>query len=289
MISTVQWFLNLLVTVNKIAVDKAVLWSTVRDELTRIKNSFVENIHTMSNISYPIFIIIAEFFISNLINPQHNFSDKLGRKKSRNVCQNAYFPCLQGIRMGRSTREEQKTDVWSAKKKIHKSEKKFNALLQILFLKDIFTRIPCLSYESLKGIILSDFTFKEGHPWFSNVPVKYLNDHRGQRTQRICLLNVVMLCKKSQNLRLHVIVNMCGNSAQMPLHNNSWKPEYSISTKVLNKTLIFLQYKTACKQIVQHWFCKSTIVNWALTSLQGRIQDLSEGGARFFRNKRIHN
>jgi len=60
-------------------------------------------------------------------------------------------------------------------------------------------------------------------------------------------------------------------------------------TKVLNKTLIFLQYKTACKQIVQHWFCKSTFVNWALPSLQGRIQDLSEGGARFFRNKRIHN
>ena len=35
----------------------------------------------------------------------------LGRKKSRNMCQNALFPCLQGIRMRRSTKEEQKTDA----------------------------------------------------------------------------------------------------------------------------------------------------------------------------------
>ena len=35
----------------------------------------------------------------------------LGRKKSRNMCQKAFFPCLQGIRMRRSTSEEQKTDV----------------------------------------------------------------------------------------------------------------------------------------------------------------------------------
>ena len=49
----------------------------------------------------------------------------LGRKKSRNMCQNAFFPCLQGIRILGSKREEQKTDVWSAKKKIHQSEKKF--------------------------------------------------------------------------------------------------------------------------------------------------------------------
>jgi len=34
---------------------------------------------------------------------------------------NAFFPCLQEIRMRRSKREEQKTDVWSDKK----SEKKF--------------------------------------------------------------------------------------------------------------------------------------------------------------------
>ena len=35
----------------------------------------------------------------------------LGRKKSRNMCQNAFFPCLQGIRILGSKREEQKTDV----------------------------------------------------------------------------------------------------------------------------------------------------------------------------------
>jgi len=29
----------------------------------------------------------------------------------RNMCQNAFFPCLQGIRMCRSKRKEQKTDV----------------------------------------------------------------------------------------------------------------------------------------------------------------------------------
>ena len=32
----------------KIAVDKAVFSSTVRDEFTRIKNAFVENIHSFS-------------------------------------------------------------------------------------------------------------------------------------------------------------------------------------------------------------------------------------------------
>ena len=35
----------------------------------------------------------------------------LGRNKSRNMCQNAYLLCLQEIRMRRSTKEEQKTDV----------------------------------------------------------------------------------------------------------------------------------------------------------------------------------
>ena len=42
----------------------------------------------------------------------------LGRNKSRNMCQNVYLLCLQGIRMRRSTKEEQKTDVWSDKNKI---------------------------------------------------------------------------------------------------------------------------------------------------------------------------
>ena len=41
------------------------------------------------------------------------------------MCQNAIFPCLQGIIMCRSKREEQKTDVWPDKKKdlIQSSEK----------------------------------------------------------------------------------------------------------------------------------------------------------------------
>ena len=38
----------------KIAVAEAIFWSTVQDELTRIKNSFVENIHFLPNLSYPI-------------------------------------------------------------------------------------------------------------------------------------------------------------------------------------------------------------------------------------------
>jgi len=35
----------------------------------------------------------------------------LGRKKIRYMRQNAFFPCLQGIGMRRSKREDQKTDV----------------------------------------------------------------------------------------------------------------------------------------------------------------------------------
>ena len=33
-------------------------------------------------------------------------------KQSRNMYQNSYFLCLQGIRMPRSKKEEQKTDIW---------------------------------------------------------------------------------------------------------------------------------------------------------------------------------
>ena len=46
------------------------------------------------------------------------------------MCQDAYLLSLQGIRMGRSTKEEQKTNVWSDKKKEDKTvrEKKFTAL-----------------------------------------------------------------------------------------------------------------------------------------------------------------
>ena len=47
------------------------------------------------------------------------------------MCQNAF--CLQGIRMRRDKREEQKTDVRSAKKKIQQSEKKFTARALLKF------------------------------------------------------------------------------------------------------------------------------------------------------------
>ena len=42
----------------------------------------------------------------------------------RNMCQNAFFPCLQGIKMRRSKRKEQKTDVWPDKKKIQSTVQK---------------------------------------------------------------------------------------------------------------------------------------------------------------------
>ena len=38
----------------KIAVDEALFWSTAQDELTRIMHSFVENIHSLPILSYPI-------------------------------------------------------------------------------------------------------------------------------------------------------------------------------------------------------------------------------------------
>ena len=51
----------------------------------------------------------------------------LMKKKQTEICVNFVFTCLQGIRMPRSTREEQKTD--SAIQKIHQPENKFTALL----------------------------------------------------------------------------------------------------------------------------------------------------------------
>ena len=60
----------------------------------------------------------------------HNIREKENRK-----CQNAFFPYLQGIRIRRYKREEQKTDAWSVKKKIKQSEKKITALLKILLKK----------------------------------------------------------------------------------------------------------------------------------------------------------
>ena len=38
----------------KIVVDEALFWNTVRDVITRIKNSFVEDFHSFPNLSYPI-------------------------------------------------------------------------------------------------------------------------------------------------------------------------------------------------------------------------------------------
>ena len=46
-------------------------------------------------------------------------------RKSRNMCKNVFFPCLQGIRMQRSTREEQKTDVLLAIQKIQQPVNKY--------------------------------------------------------------------------------------------------------------------------------------------------------------------
>ena len=54
------------------------------------------------------------------------------KKQSRNMCQNSYFLCLQEIRMPRSIKEEQKTDIWSAKKKTEQPKNKFMALLKNL-------------------------------------------------------------------------------------------------------------------------------------------------------------
>ena len=51
------------------------------------------------------------------------------------MCKNVFYSCLQGIRMRRSQREEQKTEVWSAKTKIQQLEKKYTALFKILFKK----------------------------------------------------------------------------------------------------------------------------------------------------------
>ena len=48
------------------------------------------------------------------------------------MCQKEFFPCVQGIRMRRSKRVEEKTVVKSVKKKIQVREK-FTALLKILF------------------------------------------------------------------------------------------------------------------------------------------------------------
>ena len=44
------------------------------------------------------------------------------------MCQNAFFPSLQEIRMRRHNREEQKIDVWSAKKKIQQSTVTINKM-----------------------------------------------------------------------------------------------------------------------------------------------------------------
>ena len=60
--------------------------------------------------------------------------------------------CLQGIRMRRSTKEEQKTDVWSDKKKIQESEKKIHCSF-LNFVKKFNLKINCKkSSKSLQKV-----------------------------------------------------------------------------------------------------------------------------------------
>ena len=51
-------------------------------------------------------------------------------KENQKYVSKCIFPCLQGIRISRSKREEQKTYVWSAKKKIQQSEKKIHCFFK---------------------------------------------------------------------------------------------------------------------------------------------------------------
>ena len=82
---------------------------------------------------------------SCIIIPQYNLSEKfdtsawktnrnkrnIKEKKIRNMYQNAFFPCLQRIIMRKSKREEQKTNVWSAKRYNSQRKKIFTALFKI--------------------------------------------------------------------------------------------------------------------------------------------------------------
>ena len=135
------------------AVYEAVFWRTVRDELTKIKNSFVENVHSLPNLLIPFVIINAEFWqwYHKILKPrlpvtfifptckkiykkyehwmkklchqslfhkltcQRNLSLTplvgcviyyIGRKKSKTMCQNEFFLCLQGIKMRKSKRKQ---------------------------------------------------------------------------------------------------------------------------------------------------------------------------------------
>ena len=69
------------------------------------------------------------------------------------MCQNAFFPCLQEIRMCRSKREEQKSDVRSDKKKIQQLDKKNHCFFEIFFKKSFILKqivkkniLKCLLY-----------------------------------------------------------------------------------------------------------------------------------------------
>ena len=69
------------------------------------------------------------------------------------MCQNAIFPCLQGIIMCRSKREEQKTDVWPDKKKdLIQSSEKFQMQDYIEFRKNKarYSAIP-IKYRAKKS------------------------------------------------------------------------------------------------------------------------------------------
>jgi len=70
------------------------------------------------------------------------------------MCQNVFFPYLQGIRISRYKREEQKTDAWSAKKKIKQSEKKITALFKIL-LKNCNLKINCCNSQLIEKLTIN--------------------------------------------------------------------------------------------------------------------------------------
>ena len=70
------------------------------------------------------------------------------------MCQKAFFPCLQVIKLSISKREAQKTDVGSAKKKIQQSEKKIHCSLK----KKVNLKIKLLKnryVEDQKGVVLA--------------------------------------------------------------------------------------------------------------------------------------
>ena len=123
-----------------IDVEESVFCSTVWDELTRIKNSFFENIHFFSNFSYPI----CQYECGIQINYPQNFQTPLSSElffQPIRILNHEYMfeaePSTSGwVRHSWQSWKLQihliSSNVWSAKKKIQVREK-FTALLKILF------------------------------------------------------------------------------------------------------------------------------------------------------------